>query len=211
MNNKGTINGKIYDIIDLPEYNPELYDPKTTAVQKGDYLYPIKTSESDEGVGVYMTPGNPVSVFREPVSDYEREIYMAGDNVIDFKNIKNMSECIDAQAAFLNMERTILTTPDNIFVPVVGENDEPAMRALKEAVVKKGIDLDKYAPRFGANYCNDKRLFKGSSITMAKLTTMANNLDMKCTLIVEDANPDVPNPIGDRIVVNLCSEPKEED
>lgn len=211
MNNKGTIDGRIYDIIEPSEYNPELYDPKTTAIQKGSYLYPIKTSENDEGVGYYMTPGNPISVFKEPISDSERETYKAGDNVIDFKNIKSMSECIDAQMAFLNMERTILTTPDNIFIPVISDNDEPAMKALKEAVVKKSIDLDKYAPRFGANYCNDKRLFKGNSITMAKLVSMSDNLDMKCTLIIEDASPNVPNPIGDRIVVNLSSDPNEED
>ena len=102
-----------------------------------------------------------------------------------------------------NAERTILTTPENIFVPVIRDDDSPEMVGLKEAVIAKEIDIDKYQARFGSNYSNDKRLFNDKSITLSKLKTMFKALDMKGTLIIEDLNDDIPNPIGKKIVIDL--------
>lgn len=209
MNNKGIINGKIFDIVEPNNYNPSVNDAKTTAIQKGDILYPIRT-ENDTEPGLYEIPGSPISIFEEP-SEQEIEQYRINDeNVIDFNNIQNMSEYIDAQMSLRNMERTILCTPENIFSPPIKDDDKPAMRGLKEAVIKKRIDIDKYGPRFGANFANDKRLFKGNDITLSKLMAIGENLDMKCTLIIEDASPDVPNPIGEQIIVNLMSKEGED-
>lgn len=209
MNNKGIINGKIYEIVKPDEYNSSIHDDKTTVIQKGEVLYPIRT-ENDTGPGLYETPGSPIAIFKEPTKEELSSYQVTQDNVIDFANIQNMSEYIDAQIELRNMERSILTTPDNIFVPPVRDDDKPAMRGLKEAVIKKGIDIDKYGPRFGANFANDKRLFKGNDITLAKLMAIGENLDMKCTLIIEDASPDIPNPIGEKIVVNLMSKEDED-
>lgn len=211
MNNKVVINGKMYDIITHEEYirNPTLYDPKSTVIQRGNLLYPIR-SEHNQGIGYYVVPNCPMQYFSEPVSQAECDIYNMNNNqIINFQDISGMAEYLKVQSEYKNLERTILTNPDNIFMPVIGDNDEPTMRALKEAILKKQIDLDKYSNRFGANYCNDKRLFKGGKITLSKLKDITENLDMNCTLIIEDKSPDVPNPIGEKIVVNITDYKKE--
>ena len=77
------------------------------------------------------------------------------------------------------------------------------MKAMKEAINLKHIDIDKYEPRFGPNFNNDKRLLKKDSITFRKLKDVCEALDMKATLKLEDANPNVPNPIGKKIAIDL--------
>ena len=103
------------------------------------------------------------------------------------------------------LERDILTSPDNIYVPPEDKNDSPAMKALKEAVIDKKIDLDKYEPRFGSNYNNDKRIFNKQNISLPMLVRMCNALDIKATLTLEDQNSDVPNPMNTSISVEVTS------
>lgn len=209
MNNKIIIRDQIFEIVSLEDYNPDVYDPKTTVIQKGGNVYPIKSFD-DSGPGFYTSPQNPIQIFQEP-DDEDAELYqIREDNTVNFQDIKSMAECIAANDKFLSMERSILTSPDNIFTPPIGDNDEPAMKALKEAIMEKHIDIDKYSARFGPNYGNTKRLFKDGGITLNKLIYVADNLDMKCTLTIEDSAPDVPNPIGRVIVTSLSSIDSEE-
>ena len=77
------------------------------------------------------------------------------------------------------------------------------MVCLKEALNAKNIDFDKYAPRFGANFPNDKRQLKSNSATLNIIKRFCENCDMEARLILQDKNPGVPNPIGRRIEVSL--------
>ena len=67
----------------------------------------------------------------------------------------------------------------------------------------KNIDINKYEQRFGKNFNNDKRLFNNPTISLSKLETIAKALDMKLTLVIEDDNASVPNPMGDKVVIDL--------
>lgn len=69
----------------------------------------------------------------------------------------------------------------------------------------KHIDLDSYEHRFGKNYNNDRRLFEKPNISLLKLTSVCTALDIKATLILEDSSPDVPNPMGGVVTVELTS------
>ena len=55
----------------------------------------------------------------------------------------------------------------------------------------------------GPNYQNNKRLLKKNDITSAKLKEFANTLDIKISVIMEDMNDSVINPIGRKIKVTL--------
>ena len=168
-------------------------------IREGKYLYPIRPKTSDLP-GLYAQT-NAITIFKDP-SEEEKEVYST-ENIIDFGNATSLKEIIMKQNKLKNAERTILTTPENIFVPVIRDDDSPEMVGLKEAVIAKEIDIDKYQARFGSNYSNDKRLFNDKSITLSKLKTMFKALDMKGTLIIEDLNDDIPNPIGKKIVIDL--------
>ena len=204
MNNKARVENKICDVVGFEEYckNPDIYPNEYTVIEKDNYLYPIRNS-TDIRPGVYQTNG-PFAIFVDPsdsdASKYDKE------NIINFNDVSSLRDIIEKQNQLRTAERAILTTVDNLFVPPVDQNDAPEMKALKEAICLKQIDIDKYAQRFGRNFNNDKRLLKKDSITMSKLRCTMEALDMKGTLIIEDKSPDVPNPIGKKIVVELTSE-----
>ena len=210
MIKKAKVDNKIYDVVTFEEYtsNPTAYIPEFTAIEDEGMIYPIRR-KTDTRAGMY--PGTIACKFVHPVPE-ETDIY-SSKNIIDFDKADSLKDIIEKQDKLRQAERGILTTVDNVFYPNITENDSPEMVGLKQAVIAKQIDLDKYEQRFGINYNNDKRLFNKPTITLAKLKTMFDVLDMKATLTIEDKNSDVPNPMNTKIVVDLTSDGdnKEED
>lgn len=198
---KANIGGFMYDVISQEDFykDPDSHNNKYTAIRSGDgFIYPIR-GRNDHGPGFYPTGGLDFFI---PPTGKECTIY-SQQHVIDFHDPTNYRELIQAQQKLASAERSILTTIDNVFAPEIGDNDTPEMKAMKQAILDKCIDLDKYEPRFGPNYNNDKRLLKKDRITFEKLRNICNALDIKATITIEDAGPDVPNPIGRVIVAEL--------
>ena len=202
------INGKLYEVTTLDDYtkNPDAYLNGYTAIDINQKkIYPVVPTTSPNP-GIMFRSTSPFCYIREPDKDdhqYDRE------NIIDFTNVKSYKEFIEKQNMVRDLEKDILTTPDNVYVPPEDPNDTPAMRALKEAVVEKHIDLDKYEPRFGSNYNNDKRIFNKPNISLQMLVRMCNALDIKAYLTLEDQTTsdgsEIPNPIGKSITVELTT------
>lgn len=197
---KAKIGDVIYDVIPIEEYyrEPTAYGSFTAISGNDGYIYPIRT-KTDNRPGFYPTGGLD---FFKPPTPGEANIYTR-QNVINFEEATSLREVIICQQKLMNAERSILTTIDNVFAPEIGENDTPEMKAIKQAIIDKHIDLDKYEPRFGPNYNNDKRLLKKKNITFGKLRSICDALDIKASIVIEDAAPDVPNPIGRVITAEL--------
>lgn len=203
---KAKIGETIYDVVDYEEYyrNIHLYPSAYTAIRGADgYIYPIRNL-SDHRPGAYMTGG--LDIFKPPTTTVECAMY-SEQNIIDFTKAEGMRDLITCSQMLSSAERSILTNIDNLFVPDIGESDTPEMQALKQAIIAKHIDLDKYEPRFGPNYNNDKRLLRKDRITFDKLRTIGECLDIRATLTIEDAAPDVPNPIGRPISIEITGRP----
>lgn len=203
------INGKKYEVEDLENYvkNPDAYINGFTAIDIGQqYIYPIIHSNSTSP-GIYIKPNSPILYAVDPPED-EAEQYRR-ENMIDYNKADSFKEFIETQTMVRELEKDILTSPDNIYVPPEDENDSPAMKALKQAITDKHIDLDKYEPRFGSNYSNDKRIFNKNNISMQMLVRMCNATDIKASLTLEDQSEDVANPMGSVITVELTSKNNE--
>ena len=202
MNKKMRINDRIYDVTSLEEYAKfkDAYIPQYTAIHdpETNLVLPIKNRYED-GPGIVI--GNGISYIDEPDED-EADNYLDSE-IIDFDNAKNIHDMMEKQRIVRTLERDILTSPDNIFTPKIFDDDSPEMKALKTAVLDKHIDLDKYEPRFGSNYNNDKRLFNKNNISLSMMKRMCEALDIEATLILTDKSSDVPNPIGRTIEVKL--------
>ncbi len=197
---KAKIGDAIYDVISSEEYyrDPSVYNSFTAIKGNDGFVYPIR-SKSDNRPGFYPTGG--LDFFKMPTPG-ESGIYTQ-QNIINFEEATGLREVIQCQQKLMSAERSILTTIDNVFAPEIHENDTPEMKAMKQAIIDKHIDLDKYEPRFGPNYNNDKRLLKKNSITFGKMRDISNALDIKVSIVIEDASPDVPNPIGRVITAEL--------
>lgn len=204
---KMKIRDNLYDVITYPEFcrNREGYMRYWTSVAvigNDCYVYPIRNPASDNRPGLYPF-GLSFDWFRVPMSNYEMQEYNKA-NIIDFSEAKTFKDVITMQNRLNQEERSILTTINQLTVPTINDSDEPAMVALKEAIIAKHIDLDSYDYRFGeSNFPNDKRLLKKQSISLKKLIAYCNALDIDAVLTLSDANPDVPNPMGKQIVYSL--------
>lgn len=198
------INKRILEVIDQDEFirrsklSPETIQDmaEDTAVQAPNgMVYPITKQYSDQVPGVYNA--GPMLLYSTPDSMKQDPQYQAS-NIIDFENVSSLQESIERQAELEQAERSVLISPDNIFIPIVQESDNPEMVLLKQAISRKQIDIDNYKQRFGSDYNNDKRLFDQSSITFFKLKRICDIFDMQATLTLED-KPNAPNPIGAKL------------
>ena len=200
---KAKVEGRIVDVINLEDLNKIPADCRDSlAVERDNVISPIKGKNAD-GPGLY--PGNLFCVYRHPNQE-ELPRYSAEGNVIDFNDTSNIKEFIEKQDKLNEMERTTLTTDiGDIFKPPIEDSDTPETAAFKAAVIEKNIDINKYKPRFGSvsAFNNGRRGIIEQDITFNKLKYYCNIFDMKATLIIEDKNENVANPIGRQIVVDI--------
>ncbi len=208
---KSLVENRILEVVNYDEYSehPDLYANTGTGVELErdgkTYVLPHRSTNYDENrVGIYDC--GAINRFVFPGSEQE-DMYTG--EIIDFGDAKNISELTKKIEKVKDLERDILTSPDNIFIPPISESDSPVMKGLKQAIIAKNIDLDKYADRFGDNYPNDKRQFKKNDMTLFMFERMCDNLDMKAQIIIEDKSPTVPNPIGKKIVVEFVGGDEE--
>lgn len=209
--NKVKIRDTMYDVVSLEEYinNKELYLPRYTAIhdQENGLVLPIKTQSNETDTCISVESGmSYVLNLPEDTSEFSDK------NIIDLENNSSIGELIKKQDMVRGLERDILMAPDpdDIFRPKIFDDDAGEMKALKEAVICKGIDLDKYAPRFGANFNNDKRLFNKPTISLAMLKRMCEALDIEASISLKDKSSTVPNPIGKTIEVKLTGISEED-
>lgn len=207
---KAKIGRRILDVIDESEFirrsslNPDIVASlaEDTAIEKDGHVYPVTKQYSKDVTGV--TDLGKVLLYSLAEQDKDADEYKV-DNVIDFENVKSLQESISKQNQLMSAERTILVSPENIFTPVIKEEDTPEMKLLKQAICLKGIDLDNYKQRFGSDYNNDRRLFEQNSITFFKLKRLAEIMDMNVSLSLED-KPGAPNPIGEKLTIQITSD-----
>lgn len=198
---KASVDGKIRDVIDyseLPKINTNNYD--NLAVLHNGVIYPERNPNVEISPGLYVYEWG--TILHEPTEEQLPE-YLAKNKLIDFK-ANNIRELIEKSDRLKEAENTLLvcTDPEGITTYPIGNNDSPEMVAVKSAINAKHIDIKKYQARWDT-YANDIRLLNKESLSLAKLKTFAKNLDMKVSIVVEDKAPNVPNPIGDKIVIDI--------
>lgn len=206
-----TIDGKIMDVVSEDKYRSE-YETYTnpslissTAVEVSDqngvgYVLPFR-GKTDDKPGIY--PDGCIYFIKYPGEQEASQYRSDSVNMVDFSDVNNISEFLDKNRQIRDMETNVLTDADSIFTPPLNQDDSPEMRAFKQAIASKHMDINRYAPRFGDNYLNDKRILKTSSITMNKLIAMSKKLDIEVELTLRNSSSDVANPMDKPITVIL--------
>ena len=209
MDNRAFINGNMYDVTTPENYrkNPDLYNNKS-AVELDGYVYPIRNGNyNPDMIGYY--PGVVYDKYSIPTNEEEANAYST-DHMANFNSVTKLQELVTEQNKINTDQMLYLSTPDNIFRPVIDDiKDEPLMIGLKEAIIAKEIDINKYQSKF-KQFSNDRRKFNGHKISLDKAVSTAQSLDMKITAVIEDADPNVPNPIGRKIVIDLTPGSEDE-
>ena len=206
------IDGKVMDIITEEEYsqkfkmyseNPSICSITALETNRGNefYLLPFR-GKTDDRPGIY--PDGNLYFIRYPESEEEERSYNKRNiDIVDFSNVNNINDFLAKNGQVREMENLSLSDSDEIFIPPISGKETEAMKAFKQAIAAKHMDIDRYSTRFGENYLNDKRILKGDDITMNKLVSICNKFDIEARLILSDKHPDVANPMGSDIEVIL--------
>ena len=208
---QAVIDTKLYNVVSYEEYSnqPDLNNNYSTAVEltigTEKKVLPVR-SPLEKAPGIYNRGYKDDLVLPE-ANDPQYD----AKNIIDLSDVKNMEDLMRKQNQVRDIEREILTTVDDITSPNISSLDSPEMRVVKQAIIKKHMDINKYADRFGSNFANDKRILKTNSITQKMMKRILSNIDVKATLILEDASPDVPNPMGEKIEIVITDNDDTED
>lgn len=209
---QAVIDAKLYNVVSYEDYShrPELNNNYSTAVEMmiGDEhkILPIRSPIDKERLpGIYNK-----GCMDELVLPDESDDQYNAKNVIDLSNVSDMEELLRKQSQVRDIEKEILTSVDDITTPNISSLDSPEMRVVKQAIIKKHMDINKYAERFGSNFANDKRILKTNSITQKMMKRILSNIDVKATLILEDASPDVANPMGEKIEIVITDNLEDE-
>lgn len=212
MVNQAIIGGVRYDVVSQTQYydSPNIYDPnKVCIMDPGDqYVLPVRTGQYNPNVpGFYANTESPFVPVVQPATPEEQQLYSAG-NMVNYEDIANIGELLAANAEMAEMERRFLTEPDNVFRPVIDENDDPLLIGLKQALGSKKIDLGApyYKERMGDNYNNNNRLIKGgkTDITYKKAVEYCDCVDIEMVVTFRNKNDNVPNPMPGPITV-ICT------
>ena len=204
------INNKIYEVVGYDDYieNQNIFDPQFTAIETEDYVLPIvPPTLIDNNIGI-VCQSNNTAMYQVHLPPQEEMVNYSKENIIDYSKAKNIKELMEMQESIRNLENEILVSPENIYVPRIDVNDTPEMKALKEAITAKGIDLKKYKQRFGINFPNDVRGLNEDSVSFKKLKRYAEKFDMKVELTISDTSPDVPNPMK-KVITKVITEGDE--
>lgn len=207
MNLKSTIiEGMSKDVISEDEFKSKygLYTENksiqsVTAVEANynnhEYILPIR-GKSDDRPGIY--PNGAVYFIKTP-EEGDRSFDKENLTIADFSDVTTLNEYFEKNSQLKKMEVDTLNESDDIYKPTYSGNESAEMKAVKDAITSKSMDLNKYAPRFGDNFLNTKRLLKGDSITMNKLIEVSNALDIEAELILRNASTDIANPMANEI------------
>lgn len=200
------INDEVYDVVEPEAYynNKKYYEKSNVAIEKDGIVYPIIPKYSKEPGAVDKTVWLE---FRDPPEE-EKDKYST-NNILDFGAAKDLADIYKLNEEYSAIERRIMTDPEDNFKPPVSKQDSPEMMALKQAVSDKNINIKAYERRFGPTYENDIRIFNGHKITLRKLREMCNALDIQAKLTLCDISPDVENPMGTEITVNITGKGKD--
>lgn len=208
----GGKNMSIFDIDQITENKSSfIEDDQQAAViinRNGEnVVLPVREGVLQEKPGIYISKNNPFSFISYPETAEEKAMYIPDDScIVDFtdeKDIKTHLEKVEVLTTKLNEYLETPTDGSSVFRPPLSEDDSAEMRGLKQSIIAKNIDMDKYAERFGPNYPNDKRKMKDKNITSFLLKRACKNLDISVDLVFRDASQNVPNPMGKTITINM--------
>lgn len=185
-------NDELFYIAPLPDLKSTKYsdlNPDYAYIEDGFYYilrgkYPLYKDEIIEP-GIY-DDNNAIKIVQpsgEDVSKYDAK-----------KSIVNTSkeEIIEV---LKTKDKIFISMPDSSkpFKPDIGEDDDILKRAIKKALFEKNIDIDLYKHRFADKntLLNFKQTVKGNSkLSMLLFERGCNVLNLKYTIIVEEASPD---------------------
>ena len=144
------IDGKIVDVISEEEFvqnwrsyneDPAIYNSLAVEYISPDnvsYVLPFR-GKTDNLPGIYPD-GSLYFINTTNAEQYQTDNL----EIVDFRNTNSIKEFLQNNNQIKDMETIVLSDAKDIFIPTIGPRDTPEMRGIKEAIISKHIDINKY-------------------------------------------------------------------
>lgn len=165
------------------------FDPMI-AYLKGDYYYVYRGSLQDKGAtpdkpGIYMDSITNTPILFDPSTDAEKKQYNYADKI----SSSTASEIVD-KINRKEVQVFVLPEASRAYCPTISESDDILKRVMKQAIIDKGIDLERFKYRFTDKNAlfNFKQVLKGDNrLSMLLFDRGTEAFNLKYTIIVEEA------------------------
>lgn len=185
------------EIFEIQLYNPECLEfNKSTAYLDKEYYYIFRGERKGHPmnlkVGIYYDTDTESYFKVEPETLEEKEKFKIAGKIA----ITNTNSIIDV----INCNEDILVDmPDStkIFMPDLSNNDDILKRLVKQALIQKNIDLDKYKDQFTDknSLFNFKQVIKGDNkLSILIFDRGVDALGLRYRISLEEKDP--KNAIG---------------
>lgn len=174
---------------DIKEFDPMV------AYLDGDYFYIFRGKLPPDGVpkepGIYLDRQTNEPILAVPSTEEEKKQYSYNDKICS----TTANEIIQK---INNKEVEVFIMPESSksFCPEITDADDILKRLMKQAIISKGIDIDRFKYRFVDKNAlfNFKQVLKGDNrLSMLLFDRGVEAFNLKYTIILEE---DSGNPIG---------------
>lgn len=192
---RAVLENKLYNVVPLEEYakKPELYPVGLTAIDVGDKLLPLR-NKTDFSPGLYDS--GSIMDYRKPSAEELPNYIKDNLEIIDFSEANSTNEYMKRNERVKEINKNMLESDGNIYVPIRNHDDTPEMGLFKDALEAKHFDIKKYQSQIEetcGNYNNAVRLLTKESISFQKMKAIGKATNLKISLTIEDESDDVPN------------------
>lgn len=198
------VNNIQYELIDLNSALQLSYefDFSKTLVEFEGRFYPVIIGYPNPMKhGLYLVP----QVLYRLVTIDNPTWYISEYTLMDFNNIQSIADIYQQSNCLNNIVKPslIADNKDKIYHHDISNNETSLMTALHLFMNAKQVDIDLYADRM-KDFSNNKRLLKNKlEVSHKKFMEFMEAFDGKAKIVIENAEPNVPNPIPEPIIVEL--------
>lgn len=175
---------------------------------KGNYVY-IYRGKKDKYKKTEMKPGiyqdkHGEYIFIEPDGKQEEAMYST-DNLIELNINKIFEDVRENKEHFIDSEYIeVINNNSQIYTPTIHEDDDFLKYAVKEAIIRKKINLKNYKNKFPNQYAlNNMKsgLNKSTKMTVPNFNIWCEILGLKWRMVIEDDGSDKLSPLDEPIEI----------
>lgn len=183
---------------DIKEYDPMV------AYLDGDYYYlfrgKLPINGEPEEPGIYLDRQTNEPILAIPSTEEEKKYYSYNDKICSTTTNDIINKINNKE-----VEVFIMPESSKAFCPEITESDDILKRLMKQVIISKGIDIDRFKYRFVDKNAlfNFKQVLKGDNrLSMLLFDRGVEAFNLKYTIILEeDSGEHIGLPLAEPIVV----------
>lgn len=189
------------DIYKIRRFNKKKKCKPGYAYIKGDFVYPFRgnyNKRKSYKIGIYERSNGKYKVIKTLTKNKFEKYHISNMYKIDLDSVNRI---LDSEGVISKDMDVIMGETNDVFAPIISDNDNALQKIIKEALIRKQIDIKNYAGRFrdAGDLSNHKRaLLHHGKMSFEKFIKWCNVLDLDYRVIISDKRKAI-NPMKEEV------------